>query len=164
MTQELDSGQVLAAAEDLLRKTEFGDKQIAIRVDDNHFIALAIFLVSICEARKKLLKEENHSRLASDLIVEDLVDRFDRTIDDDLPKFVDIKMSRIELDTVGNALCEGTAGRTKNPRLENKMRIPVYGAYLYFDSVFVKAGGNENISLRNDVKNLLSRVGKKIDL
>lgn len=43
MTQELDTGQVLAAAEDLLRKTKLGDKQIAMTVDDNHFIALAFF-------------------------------------------------------------------------------------------------------------------------
>lgn len=94
-----------------------------------------------------------------------MVDRFDRTIDDDLPKFVDTKMSRRELDSVGNALVEGREGSGKNPRLENKMRTPVYGAYLYFDSVFVKAGGGENVGLRNDVRNLLNRVGKKaIDL
>lgn len=161
MRQELDAMQVLAAAEAIYKKSEFAERRIAIRVDDNHFISIAIFLVSINEVRRKLSRKENHSILACDALIDGLVGRFERTIDDDLPKFVNIEMSRRELDAVGYALVEGRDGNGKNPKLENKMRGHVYGAYLYFDGVFVGAGGSENTSLRNDVKNLSRRVGKR---
>lgn len=158
MMGELDPARVLAAVEEIIKEPESKNRQVPLKVEVNHFVSVAIFLVSI--DRRQLHNAESSSLLEGEGLIHGLVGRFDKIFDGELPKVVDIEMSRKELDAVGNALIGWQEKAGKKRKMVNKMRAHVYDAYLAIDDVFIEAGGGENASLRKDIKMLVS-VSKK---
>jgi len=156
--EELDPAGVLAAVEEILRGPDSKNKRIPLQVEVNRFTSIAIFLASI--VRRQSDNAKDCLLYEGEGLIHGIVERFGKVVDDALPKIVDLEISRRELDAIGNALIGWQEKAGKKRTVVNRMRAHVYRDYLVVDDVFVKAGGSENASLREDIKKLFA-VSKK---